>query len=170
MIIVPLPYPGKISAIPLDTMLLISVSRPYVESGQTDEVLAFLNQLTESRETVFRCRDRLVITFDGWSEDRREIHEIPQVVSYFRALHDRWPYWAWFCAKRVEQGVIVTALLSDAATEDRYLGRTTLRILPEQLQQTQQSIFAGLLQLGQRFDIPEPALQVARDRWILELT
>ena len=34
---------------------------------------------------------------DGYDQDEREIHSIPEVRRFYIAFHAAWPYWFYFC-------------------------------------------------------------------------
>ena len=40
---------------------------------------------------------RMVFTIEGWDEDPREIHMIPEIRRFYSAFHAAWPYWLYFC-------------------------------------------------------------------------
>jgi hypothetical protein len=39
----------------------------------------------------------LMFCIDGYDDDPREIHTIPEVRSFYSAFHQVWPYWLYFC-------------------------------------------------------------------------
>jgi len=39
----------------------------------------------------------MMFGIEGWDEDRREIHMIPEIRRFYSAFHDAWPYWLYFC-------------------------------------------------------------------------
>src|SRR6266850_1168337 len=52
-----------------------------------------------------RLRDlmnRFVFGIDGWDDDAREIHAIPEIRRFYSAFHNAWPYWLYFCNLDVE--------------------------------------------------------------------
>ena len=40
--------------------------------------------------------DSLVLLVDGYNDHSDEIYAIPEIRSYFKELHRRWPWWAFF--------------------------------------------------------------------------
>jgi len=38
-----------------------------------------------------------VFCVEGWDDDPREIHVIPEVRRFYSAFHEAWPYWLYFC-------------------------------------------------------------------------
>ena len=39
----------------------------------------------------------MVLCVEGWDDDPREIHSIPEVRRFYAAFHEAWPYWLYFC-------------------------------------------------------------------------
>jgi hypothetical protein len=39
----------------------------------------------------------LMFGIEGWDDDPREIHMVPEIRRFYSALHDAWPYWLFFC-------------------------------------------------------------------------
>lgn len=46
--------------------------------------------------------NRLVFCIEGWDDDPREIHLIPEIRRFYSAFHAAWPYWLYFCNLDVE--------------------------------------------------------------------
>ena len=38
-----------------------------------------------------------VFCIEGWDNDPREIHLIPEIRRFYSAFHEAWPYWLYFC-------------------------------------------------------------------------
>jgi hypothetical protein len=38
-----------------------------------------------------------VFCIEGWDDDPREIHTIPEIRRFYSSFHDAWPYWLFFC-------------------------------------------------------------------------
>ena len=34
---------------------------------------------------------------EGWDNDPREIHTIPEIRRFYASFHEAWPYWLYFC-------------------------------------------------------------------------
>jgi hypothetical protein len=41
--------------------------------------------------------DRFVFCIDGYDDDPREIHAIPEIRHFYSTFHNAWPYWLYFC-------------------------------------------------------------------------
>src|SRR6266567_4888538 len=41
--------------------------------------------------------DSFIFCIDGYDDDSREIHAIPEIRRFYSAFHDVWPYWLYFC-------------------------------------------------------------------------
>jgi hypothetical protein len=66
----------------------------------------FLNLYTfDKLPTGRRLRemmDRIVFCIEGWDDDPREIHTIPEIRRFYSAFHDAWPHWLFFCNLEVD--------------------------------------------------------------------
>jgi hypothetical protein len=73
-------------------------SRSKVERGDFSHFLGLYapDKLPEGR----RLREMMncfVFCIEGWDDDSREIHLIPEVRRFYSAFHEAWPYWLYFC-------------------------------------------------------------------------
>jgi hypothetical protein len=41
--------------------------------------------------------NRFVFCVEGWDDDPREVQSIPEIRRFYRAFHDSWPHWLFFC-------------------------------------------------------------------------
>ena len=41
--------------------------------------------------------DSMVLVVDGWNNDPREVHMIPEVRQLYRQFRVAWPHWFYFC-------------------------------------------------------------------------
>jgi hypothetical protein len=46
--------------------------------------------------------NRIVFCIEGWDDDPREIHTIPEIRRFYSAFHEAWPYWLYFCNLEVD--------------------------------------------------------------------
>ncbi len=78
--------------------IVYEFSRPKVLRG---DFSAFLAQFAFDRlPTGRRLRvmmNSMVLCVHGWDDDPREIHCIPEIRAFYRAFHEAWPYWLYFC-------------------------------------------------------------------------
>lgn len=79
-------------------ILVLSVSRQEVESGNISSALERLLVLIDTPENVRLYRESLLIAVDGYDGDSRELFEIPEVRAFFARLTVEWPYWLWYLA------------------------------------------------------------------------
>ena len=38
-----------------------------------------------------------VFCIEGWDDDPREIHLVPEIRRFYSAFHEAWPFWLYFC-------------------------------------------------------------------------
>ncbi|HOC53996.1 MAG TPA: hypothetical protein PKI20_00095 [Verrucomicrobiota bacterium] len=78
-------------------LIFYQFSRTKVERGDFSH---FLNLYAPDKlPTGRRLRemmDRIVFCIEGYDDDPREIHSIPEVRRFYSAFHDAWPYWLYF--------------------------------------------------------------------------
>jgi hypothetical protein len=85
-------------------LVVYQFSRSKVECGDFSH---FLNVYSpEKLPTGRRLREMMnTLTFmiEGFNDDSREVHSIPEVRSFYSAFRDAWPYWLYFCNLDTEE-------------------------------------------------------------------
>ena len=84
-------------------LIFYQFSRSKVERGDFSHFLGLYapDKLPAGR----RLRDMMngiVFGIEGWDDDPREIHTIPEIRRFYSAFHDAWPYWFYFCKLDVD--------------------------------------------------------------------
>lgn len=73
-------------------------SRSKVERGDFSH---FLSLYSTDKLPSGRCLRQTMNSFvfynEGWDDDQREIHSIPEIRRFYSAFHEAWPYWLYFC-------------------------------------------------------------------------
>ena len=44
----------------------------------------------------------VVFCIEGYENDEREVHSIPEVRRFYSAFHAAWPYWLYFCSLEMD--------------------------------------------------------------------
>lgn len=97
--------------------LCLVFSRSEVESGRIGRAVDDLMCLSDSPVLANQLQHGLLIVFDGYNHDPRDIPEIPECRTYLRALHAQWPYWMHFMAPIPDQwGLLMASLLPQHGT------------------------------------------------------
>jgi hypothetical protein len=81
-----------------DDLIVYQFSRSKVERGDFSHFLSLYTP--EKLPTGRRLRllmDSMVFCIEGYDDDAREIHAIPEVRRFYSAFHAAWPYWLYFC-------------------------------------------------------------------------
>ena len=73
-------------------------SRLKVERGDFSHFLSFYSpdKLPGGRR-LRQMMNSFVFCIEGWDDDEREIHSIPEIRRFYSAFHEAWPYWLYFC-------------------------------------------------------------------------
>ncbi len=78
-------------------LIFYQFSRSKVERGDFSDFLAqfALEKLpTRKLREMMNC---MIFCIEGYDDDPREIHTIPEVRRFYSAFHQAWPYWLYFC-------------------------------------------------------------------------
>lgn len=90
------------------------IRRHDVLAYATGSVVSRLMALTDSQENCMSAMQRLTLVFEGYHDDPREVHQIPEIKSFFRAVTDQWPYWMHFLQPDPDQVAVLILLLCDS--------------------------------------------------------
>jgi hypothetical protein len=79
-------------------LICYQFSRPNVERGDFSHFLSLYgrSKLPTGRR-LRQMMGTLVFAIDGYNDDPRELHVIPEVRRFYAAFHQAWPYWLYFC-------------------------------------------------------------------------
>lgn len=89
---------------------------------------------TDRLPTARRLRElmnRFVFCIEGWDDDPREIHMIPEVRQFYSAFHDAWPYWLYFCNLEVDTLRAMTLCCLPSATTMQVDGQVLVKVTCE---------------------------------------
>ena len=91
----------------------VVVDRTEVEALDVSRAALLLSRVLADKHAVERHRGRVDLAFYGYSNDPRELHDIPEVRRYCTKLDDAFPYWFYFLSTEGETlGVIARCLCS----------------------------------------------------------
>lgn len=125
-------------------LVVVSFSRREVQFGLVGDALDRLLSLSDNPDNVRRFRDSLTFVFEGLASDSREIHQVPEVVRFFRKLTSKWPYWTHFSEKLGDTVSMVVSLLCDVEVVATGAGVTSCILRnPAQLQTALLQLFDG---------------------------
>ena len=132
-------------------MAILSISRRVVDEGDIQSVLNRLKVFVVTREDAALYRGRISLHVDGYSNDDRELVDIPEVRAFLRGLAQEWQYWAYFLCQ-FDQSLL---LLFSCAAGGEYPGNGA--VVPDQvrLPAVLQQGFDGMNELWDRFQFPE---------------
>jgi len=78
--------------------VIYQFTRPKIERGDFSHFLGTYS--LDRLPTGHRLRlmmNSMVFVVDGWNDDPREVHTIPEVRRFYRKFQQAWPYWFYFC-------------------------------------------------------------------------
>jgi hypothetical protein len=96
-------------------LIFYTFSRSKVERG---DFRHFLDRFALDKLPIGRrlrgLMNNIVLCVDGYDDDPREIHSIPDVRRFYAAFHAAWPYWLYFC--NLEQDGLKTMVAACLST------------------------------------------------------
>ena len=103
--------------------LFVVADRREVEAGDVSRVAAALLRALANRETIERLRGQVEIAFHGYSDDPRELYEIPEMRLFCAELDREFPYWFYFLSTEgVTLEVIACCLCAVASVRPGVVG------------------------------------------------
>jgi hypothetical protein len=75
---------------------VLYASRADVRAGNARPLVQALRRATATRAAWRRLQGAVLFALEGWDNDPREIHEIPEVRRYWAALEAAFPAWSYF--------------------------------------------------------------------------
>ena len=99
-----------------DQQIVVVCDSASIATGDISEVLSSLKSLSGDRSSAMSAEGAVTLVFNGYDDDPRELHSIPEVREWFAKLFEAWPYWSFF-ASRIDQTVplVITLLLPGEA-------------------------------------------------------
>ena len=86
-----------------------------------------LDHLLESPEMIQKGRNKIIIGFDGYDDDPREVFDIFEIKDYIQSLTLKFPYWLYFCGKDEKDDTLRMIVLAHC-NNNRNFGPGTVRI------------------------------------------
>lgn len=108
-------------------VVVLKITRREIVAGRIGDVVDRLMVLSDRREHVQRLEGTMLLEIEGYDNDRREVCEIPEVVSFIRAVNRHWPYWLHFMERSSAQVQMLLCLLTDVEKVHTGPGRTPFR-------------------------------------------
>lgn len=90
-----------------------------VMSGRIGPTVARLMALTDTLESCLQCQERLVFQFEGFNDHSLEVHQIPECIAFFRAIHKEWPYWIHFMTPQRDSMATLLLMICDCIVTDQ---------------------------------------------------
>lgn len=134
---------------------IVAFARDVVETMALDCALHALRQLDATADSAREYRGTVEVVFKGYAEDPREIHQIPEVRQFMRALTERWPFWLYFCSKTSDSLLVVLLSLLDNTEVAREEGTVSFLIDPDDLQRLLLRLLTATNDLYDRLQLDE---------------
>lgn len=123
------------------------IDRHDIEARDISNTLSFLNDLVSSREVCMGLAERVELSVHGYDDDPRELYEIPEVVTFLRALDKAWPFWMLFQHPKLSWLQVLSVCLCARLEEGN------LMVDPELMRRCMERWFVSLNELSHKFAI-----------------
>lgn len=94
-------------------LVVIEISHSEILSGITGDTVDRLMQLSDSKSFTEKFANSTILVVDGYGDDPRELHQIPEVTKFVRAVTGQWPYWFHFLEKAGPSIGLILQLMCD---------------------------------------------------------
>ena len=133
--------------------VLVSISRAEVERGDITGPLEALRTLSGSSANVRNSAQSLLVAFNGYDDDPRELSEIPEVRLFFRRISVDWSYWAHFIYPDPDMVRILVLLAIDSEHTMGFADRVCVSVDLDDVDDVLLKWRSGLDRLHSRFGI-----------------
>ena len=76
--------------------ICIGIKRDSINKQNISGVLKFANLFSSTPQNAWNSRGSVRLVFSGYTDDSRELWEIPEVRAYVKKLVAAWPEWMFF--------------------------------------------------------------------------
>ncbi len=98
-------------------LIVYQFSRSKVERGDFSHFLNIYAPEKLPRGRPLRdMMNAMTFMIEGFDDDPRELHSIPEVREFYSAFHEAWPYWLYFCNVETEEFYMMVLCLPSIAT------------------------------------------------------
>ena len=136
--------------------VVLLISRREVEHADLASVMSRLKVFLATREDAWRYRGRMTLVVDGYTNDPRELVDIPEVRALLRRLEAEWPYWAFFF-NQVDDSI---KLLMTCVAGRLFLGNGVVEMEVNLVAGAMTRAFGAMNAVFERFDFPEDELEL----------
>ena len=136
--------------------IVIFIPKSVIEQQDLDFTLSGLENLLVDDETIRKSKGKVVIGFDGYDDDTRELYEIDEVRDYIQALTLKFPYWFYFCNTNDHSLWIILL----AHCKFRKSGPGIANIVNKDAEEIYSALLASLLNFYKKHNIDESEFAV----------
>lgn len=126
------------------TILVYAVSKEEIINKKYTRLLNSLNILKLSGK---HAKEKLMLTFDGYDDDKREIYMIPEVREYVKYIYEKYNYIFYFLTSLDNNRSIIYACINDfRSIQNKNENFTRLEIISNK--ETRNKTVDAMLQYG----------------------
>lgn len=139
-------------------------TRDDVAQGLIGQTVDRLMQMSDDDDLARRLEGSVFLLFEGFDSDPRELYQIDDVVRFFRAVTQEWPYWFHFLEREQGSLGIAMRMLVDVTHVPDEDGITRAAIVAERLDAVLVQLFEAMSGLQERLDLDDAHTLDATER------
>ena len=130
-------------------------TREDMELGAVGQAVDRLMQLSDDDDLARRMEGQVFLLIEGYDTDPRELFQIEECVSFFRAVTEQWPYWFHFLERKSGSLGRALRMLVDVRVTHMDDGVVKAVVEAECLEAVLLRMFKAMAGLQQRLDLDE---------------
>lgn len=137
----------------------LMLTRREIEAGLVGDAVDRLMVLSDSADYTRRFGNSVAVVVQGYDDDPRELHEVPECRRFLRNITAQWPYWFHFAHRGRSDGHlsnlgVVVTLLIDSEPVPAAAGEMAAQINTDSWNEVIRSLWDGLNGLYAQHDLP----------------
>jgi hypothetical protein len=139
---------------------VILLERSVIEGKRLNEVLKVLSVFERDAAAVRSAKGMLIVAFEGYETDNKELYEIETVRHFVRELDKSYPYWLHFFDKESESLFVFMMCLMPLSSVTKQGDAITCQLIEGGLSSLLLSMFAGLNHLHAKHGLSDEETSV----------
>lgn len=136
-------------------LAVIMITKREVLAGVIGDLVDRLMVFSEDASLARKFMGRMILTFDGYNHDARELTEIPEVVRFFVTVTEEWPYWLHFLDHDLVRSIrVALCLYLEAEPERRTNGKVANSFDMTAAKPRLSKLLHAMRLLHERIDLP----------------
>lgn len=121
---------SDISQVENAELLIFNINKREVKNQDYSRILKALELLKKAGKSA---KGKVLLTFDGYDKDSREIYMIPEIRAYIKHIYEKYKYFFYFLTTMDNNRSVILACLNDFQAIQNDNNGVLLRIIPNDI-------------------------------------